>query len=516
MNTTQKLTSLATVLSLLTPGLALAKPRPRGALLGTDQALHPPQPTVAPVFPDEPFRAKVPEAGKPHALQQPVPQVFTLASGVKVLLIERRQLPTVAMELAFPGGSQDDPVGKEGLASVCNDLLTEGTKGLDKIAYSEALADLASTISSWAGVDQQGLSMATLARNLDKTLDLLADTLLQPGLREAEFQRLIKQRKAGLQAQRANPSALAARVANSIVYGPAHPHGRIATEASYDRLVIDDCRKYVAERIHPVGATLYVVGAIDRPTLEQKFASRLLNWQGKVPLPAPTGAPVPRAGRVFFLDVPGAQQAVVQVMHPGPKRTAADFDTTQVLASILSAGFSSRINMNIREKHGYAYGAGGGFSYTRDAGIFSVAASVRVDVAGPSVREIFNELKGIRAAEVTPIELSREKDGAILALPARWSTGRSVLSAFQGLDYYGLPLDYYARFVARVQAVDAAQILIAAKAYVRPDEAQVLVVGDAATVLPQIEALRTDGTLKGELVRLDADGKVIAAMPAPR
>jgi zinc protease len=215
---------------------------------------------------------------------------------------------------------------------------------------------------------------------------------------------------------------------------------------------------------------------------------------------------------VFFVDVPGAQQAVVQVMHPGPRRTAPDYETTSVLASILSSGFSSRINMNIREKHGYAYGAGGGFSYTRDAGIFSVAASVRIDTAGPSIREILKEMEAIRAADVTPDELSREKQGAILALPSRWSTGQSIVSTFQGLQYYGLPLDEYTRSVPRIQAVDAAKVLAAAKAYVHPEVAQVLVVGDAATVLPQIEALQKDGTLPAGIVRLDTDGKVLTEL----
>lgn len=469
------------------------------------------KPAAAPA--DEAFRGQQPRATPIRPLAQPTPVDFTLAGGMRVLLVERHQLPTVTMELVLPGGTRDDPPGKEGLGAVCMSLLTDGTQKLDKIAYNEALADIAASLSSHASVDSQGISLATLLRHVDPALDLLAETILQPGMRKDEFQRVIQQRQAALQASRGNAAAVAGRLAGSVVYGPQHPFGRFATEASYAKLTVEDCRQYAAEHVRPDGARLYVVGAIDRPTLEAKLGARLAKWQGKAPglqangTPVPTGVAKPRPGKVFLVDVPGARQAVVQVMHPGPARTAPDFAATTVLASVLSSGFSSRINMNIREKHGYAYGAGGGFSYTRDAGIFNVQASVRSDVTGASIREILSEMKIIRGADATADELTREKQGAVLALPARWATGGSILSTFRGLEYHGLPLDEYVRFVPQVLAVDAAQVLAAAKAHVQPQDAQVLVVGDAASVAPQLAELKKEGVLVGEIVRLDLDGQ---------
>jgi zinc protease len=178
------------------------------------------------------------------------------------------------------------------------------------------------------------------------------------------------------------------------------------------------------------------------------------------------------------------------------------------MTAILSGGFSSRINMNLREVHGWAYGAGGSFGYTRDGSVLSIQAAVRADATGPAVVEIFGEITAVMAEAVRPTELQREQQGAILALPARWSTARSVLQTFEGLRYFGLPLDWYDGFVARTAAVDAAAVLAAARQHLRPQTAQVLLVGDPDQLAPHLRALTAaTGPLAGQsAVVLDSDG----------
>jgi zinc protease len=467
------------------------------------------------------FRARPPTAGPAKPVSGPPVQQFRLDNGLRVALIERRTLPTLQLELTWAGGAQHDPSGQEGRAGVCMALVSEGTAQLDKVAYEEALADIAAHLQTWATVDQRGASLSVLTRHADRALDLLADTLLRPGLRQADFDRLVAQRKAGLQAMRANPAALAGRLQKSVAYGAAHPAGRVATEASYGALTLADCQAD-AKHLLPDGAQLWVVGAIDRKTLTRQLQARLGGWRGRAAEVALTGPPQLRQGRVFAVDVPGAPQAVVQLVHPGPRltepgpwqpdevrATVADYEATHVLSAILASGFSSRINMNIREKHGYAYGAGGGFQYTRDAGVFVVQASVRTDVAGPSIREMLREMAAIREAPVTADELDREKQGAVLALPAKWATGKSILGTYQTLAYFGQGLTALGDFARRVPKVTADEVLAAARAHVQPEAVQVLVVGDWAKVLPQLEALQKDGVLPGPIVRLDADGKPV-------
>jgi zinc protease len=477
-------------------------------------------PPAAIVFPEEPFRGKQPAAGEPRAPATSKLDRFTLADGVSVYLVEKHSLPIVSMSLEFDGGGAVDPRGKEGLASVCAGLISDGTAKLDKIAFEEALADLASNVNSGAEADRHEVSMTTLRKNLDPTLDLWADALLRPGLRQEELDRNIKRRLAGLTQLKGNPAGVAGRLAGSIVYGPAHLHGRFPTETSYRALTLADCKSFVAERIKPRGARLFVVGDITRDEVTSRLGARLAGWSGRPRLAAHPGKPQPRNGKLFFVDIPRAAQSVVQVLAVGPPRKAPDFEPTSVMTGILGGGFTGRINMNIREKHGYAYGAGGGFQYTREGSIFRANASVRTNVTKESIEEMLKEIRGMAAgsagrsgegaAEPTEEELAREKDARIQGLPARFSTGAQTLAAFRELVYFGLPLDYWDHYVGAVKAVDLKAVKRAAVKHLRPADLQILVVGDRQTVLPKLEELVARKEVPGPVIVLDADGKPLA------
>ncbi|MBI5610787.1 MAG: insulinase family protein [Deltaproteobacteria bacterium] len=457
----------------------------------------------------EAWRATAPVPGPAKAVATPKPQVFR-AGPVEVVLVERHELPTVSMELVLAGGSAWDPPGREGQASACMQLLGSGTAKLDKVQFAEAQADLAASIDAWSGVDQQGLQLAVLSRNLAPALDLLADSLLRPGLRADELARIVARRKASLMQARGNPAAVAQRVVGPVAFGP-QAWGRLSTEASLAALDVAGCQQHAAA-LSPEGARLYVVGDVTRAALAKAWQARFAEWKTPAAQLAPIGAPQPPAGRVFTVDVPGAEQTVVQVLGQGPERSAADYEATQLMMGVLGSGFSSRINMNLREKHGWAYGAGGGYQYRRGGSLLSLSASVRADASGPSVREMLSEIATLRAAPATADELAREKEGSILSLPARWSTGRSIASTFQGLAYYGLPLDWYDGHVARLQAVDLGAVQKAAAAHLDYDHLVVLIVGDLKAIGPQVQALLAEGPLKGQTAQaLDSDGKPVAA-----
>lgn len=184
-------------------------------------------------------------------------------------------------------------------------------------------------------------------------------------------------------------------------------------------------------------------------------------------------------------------------------------EATDLMATILGGGFSSRINMNIREDKGYAYGARGGFRYNRYGSMLVAGGSVKSDVTKESIQEILKELHAIRDADVTDEELGRENPGAILALPAQFATGRAVQSTDQNLLYHGLPLGYYDTFVRNVQGLTKAAVRKAALGHVKPADVRLLVVGDGRAVLPRLRELLDAKELVGELVVLDADGKAV-------
>ena len=470
------------------------------------------------VFPEnEAHRAKQPEGGEMRAMKTPTLQRFKLPQGIDVFLVERHNLPIVNLYIVFEGGGATDPKDKIGQASVCSALMSDGTEKLEKLAFEEALADVASNVSANSSNDQHFVSMDTLTKNLDTTLDLWADTLLRPGMRQGEFDRSLKRRLAGLQQMKGTPAAVAGRLGNSVVYGPDHLFGRFPTEGSYGALKLDDCKKWVADYVKPQGAQIFVVGDIDKATLTQKLGARLTGWKGRAKTAARPGRPQPRKGRIFFVDIPNAPQSVVQLMHAGPVRKAPDYHATSVMSSILGGGFSSRINMNVREKNGYAYGAGGGFAYTRVGSAFRAQGSVKTDVTKEAILEILNEIRGLYTGEPTDAEMVREKQARILALPAQFATGGQTLGAFRDLIYYGLPLDYYDTFVPKVQAIEKAAVKKAAAKHLKPGQLQLLVVGDGKTVLPKLKEVPAAAKelANAEIVMLDVDGKPVGGDAAP-
>ncbi len=440
--------------------------------------------TAAPqelVFPDEAFRRQQPKAGPPRPFRLPPVKPFTLKNGVRAYLVEQHELPIVSIDLNFDGGSMTDPEGKEGLASVCMSMLTEGTEQLDKIQYAEALADVASNINTYAADDSTGLTMSSLKKHLGTTFALFADTLRTPGFRASDFERMIKRRTEAVKQARGTPAAVAGRVSGTVLYGPEHPFAGVVTEASLAAITLDDCRRYVSTYGQPANARLFVVGDLTEAEVRALFEQgALAAWKGaaaRIPaLPAPKAPP----GRIFFVDIPGAAQSQISMLHGGPLRTAPDYFATAMMGAVLGGGFTSRVNMNLREEKGYSYGARGGFGYTRQYGTFNASASVQADATYQSILELAREVKEL-AAGARPVvkdELEREKQGAILGLPSQFGTAQAALGNYRRLVYFGLPLDYYNSFVARIGQVTEAQVKAAAAKHLRPAAAAYLVVGD--------------------------------------
>ncbi len=523
-----------------TPAVAQPEP-PRPPPVDPEPPMPPPpafptqtaQPQAL-VFPDEPFRATQPPPGPPRPFQLPTMQTFKLASGIQVYLVEQHTLPIVSMDLTFDGGSENDPVGKEGLASVCMGLMSDGTAALDKIQLAEALADTASSISSYAGADSQGLALSSLSKHLDSTFALFVDTLRTPGFRPDEFARVIKRRLEGLKQAKGSPEAVAGRVAGPVLFGGSHPSGRVVTEASLAAITVDDCKAYHQRYLKPGGARLFVVGDLTAADVRARFtAPGLAAWKGKAPARKKLPAPRSIAARIVFVDMPGAAQSQVGFSHFGPRRTAPDFFPTAVMASIFGGGFTSRLNLNLREDKGYSYGARGGINYTRDYGVLTAGTSVRSDATYQTLLEMVRELRDFKSGQRPPSseEMTREKAGAILGMPSRFATAGASLGMFRALVYYGLPLDYWTSYVGKVGAVDAPAVAKAAAKHLDDRKAVYVVVGDGKTPVivrdggtdrplevggrqltlrEALDKLVADQALgAGGLVVLDADGTIV-------
>jgi predicted Zn-dependent peptidase len=467
------------------PQQSAPAPEPAAAPVAPTPEAKPMTQTAAPQelqFPDEDFRKAQPQATAPRDFKLPAVKPFTLKNGIKVFLVEQHTLPIVSMDLNFDGGSVTDPKGKEGLASACMALLTEGTEKLDKIAYSEALADVASNISSYAGDDTQGVQLASLTKHLDATFALFADTLRTPGMRQSDFDRMKKRRIEGVRQSRSSPTSIPGRVNGPILYGPEHPLGGVITEEDVNAVTLDDCKAYVAKWLKPQGARLFVVGDLTEAQVRAQFdKSPLAAWKGSGPKVAALPKPKTMKGKIFFVHVPNAAQSSVMLLAKGPARTASDYFANSMMSAVFGGSFTSRLNMNLREDKGYSYGARGGFSYgPKSYGTLSVTAPVQADSSYQALLEVDRELKDLSTGKraVTKDELEREKTNAILALPSRFATEQAALGQYRSLVYFGLPLNYFNTYVANVKKVTEAQVKASATHHLKPNEAVYLIVGN--------------------------------------
>ena len=330
-------------------------------------------------------------------------------------------------------------------------------------------------------------------QRLDEALPLLADVVQRPTFPEKEVERLRQERLTSLLQARDDASSIAAMAFARIVFGPDHRYGTglIGTETSLKALTPGDLRTFHAAYYQPANATLMVVGDTTpdmvMPQLEKAFGT----WRSS----APAGrdqvvpmAPQLRQRQVYLVDKPDAEQSQIRIGDVGVPRSTPDYFSLTVLNTVLGGAFTSRLNQNLREEHGYAYGASSAFDMRLSAGPFVAAAGVQTDKTAESVREFFKELDGIRMP-VGADELAKAKNYIALGFPAEFETSTDLSRRLEELLVYRLPDDYFERYVANVMAVTAESVRSSAEKYIVPSRFAVVVVGDRKTIESGVRAL---------------------------
>ena len=340
-------------------------------------------------------------------------------------------------------------------------------------------------------MDATTISARSLTKNFPATLEILSDVVLNPSFPAEEIERQRASRLAGLVQQRDNPNQVAAQVMAASLYGPKHPYGysEVGTEASVKALSKDDMAAFWKQNFVPNNAALVVAGDISMDELRTLTEKSFGAWQAGTPAQPALGAPTTTTAKVVVVDKPGSPQTQVRVASIGAARLSPDFRPMQVMNLALGGLFSSRINMNLREQHGYTYGASSQFAFRRAPGPFQVASGVRTDVTGPAVTEIFKEVRGMVERPVSEEELKKAKDSMSNSLPGAFESSANAVSNFSNVFIYDLGLDYYTRYAEQVNAVTAEQTLAAARKYLVPGSMIVVAVGDKAKIEPQLKKL---------------------------
>jgi len=451
------------------------------------------------------WRKQQPQPGPSSKLALPVPKSFKLSNGLTVLLVEQHNLPVVAANLVVLSGSEVNPANKPGLASFTADMLDEGTTKRSTLQIADDVAAIGATLGSGSSSDASSVSVRTLKKNADAALDLVADVALQPAFAAKELERVRNTRLTQILQQRDNPNVLASKVFNSEVYGTAHPYGytELGTEESIKGITRDDMLKFWQSGYVPENAALVVAGDLTenelRPLAEKHFGK----WTGKAAPVARPEVQATAARRVVIVDKPGAPQTALRIGMVGVARDNPDYVPIEVMNTGLGGLFSSRINLNLREKNGYSYGAGSVFQFRRGPGPFFAATSVRTDVTAPAVREIFNEFERIRAAEVSGEELKLAKDSFARSLPGLFETTGQAAASIGQLFIYNLPLDYYRTLPGKIDAVTIADVRRVAEKYLLPGSMVIVAVGDRSKIEPELLKLNF-----GKVEARGLDGKM--------
>jgi zinc protease len=438
------------------------------------------------------WRAQPPAAGPVSTLALPAPQRFVLANGLTVYLLEQHKLPVIAANLMILGGSDQNPAALPGVASFTADMLDEGTQTLSTLAIAQHLAQIGAQLGSGSSSDFASVSMRSLTNNVDAAFGLLADVTLRPAFDARELERVRNNRLTQYQQQRDNPNAIAARLLSRALYGTQHPYGypELGTPASLKAITRDDLTTFWKNNYAPGNAALVVAGDVDAGALRALAEKHFGGWQGKAASTQLPAAPAALARRVLVADRGAAPQTALRIGAVGVARANPDYVPLEIMNTTLGGLFSSRINMNLREKNGYTYGASSAFGFRRGPGPFQIGTGVRTDVTAPAVKEIFNELERMRSSPVTGAELGSAKDSVVRSLPGQFETTANAAGTIGELFIYNLPIDYYAQLPARIQAVSIADVSRVAQQYLQPDKMVVIAVGDAKQVTPELEKLQ--------------------------
>ena len=468
-------------------GCAPAGPAPEPAPAPVVEAappLPPPAP-AAPVFPTTP-----PRLGPAPSLSLPTPVRRSLPNGLSVVYVRHGALPLVHATLVTSGGITTDPAATPGLAAFVAEMLDEGAGGKDALALAGALDLLGASLSTSAGWDAAYVDLGVLRTRLPEALQLMADVAVRPDFPEKELRRVRDEQVTELTRAKDEARVIAGNAFSSLVYGAGHPYGRLPAIASTRRIERAVLRRFHQERYRPGGSTLILVGDVDpdalHPVVERAFGA----WTGSAPAsPAVAARTDPAGTTLFVVDKPGAAQSEIRVGHPGVARDHPDYFPLTVLNTVLGGSFTSRLNTNLRETHGFAYGASSSFSMRKGAGPFLASSAVFTAKTDSAVAEFFKELRRIRDESVSQDELQRAKSYVALGLPRRFETSQGIAAQIAQLETFGLSMDFYNTYVHRIMAVTAEDVRRVAREYVRPDRSVVVVVGDLEKIGPGLRAL---------------------------
>jgi len=468
---------------------------------GAEQVADAAEKMVKEVDPALAWRAKAPEAGPARKIQLGNYSTFTLDNGLEVIVVENNKLPRVAYSLSL----KNNPVleGEEiGYVSVMGQLLSRGTKTKSKSDIDEAVDFIGGQLST----SSSGMFVSSLTKHKDKLLALAQDVLFNPSFSNEEFDKVINQSRSGLQTVKTDPNSMASNVASVLNYGMNHPYGEVESEEALDKIQLNSCKKYYETYFKPNNAYLTIVGDISKEDAMKDAKQYFGDWKKgdvkDINYETPTG---PIESKVSFVNKEGAVQSVINITYPVPLHPAdEDVFAANLMNSILGGGiFSGRLMQNLREDKAFTYGARSRLSSDPLIGQFVAFASVRNEVTDSSVTEFIYEMDLLVSEPVDEEDLQLAKNSQAGSFARSLERPQTLARLALNIVKYDLPSNYYETYLEKLEAVTVADVSAAAKKYIKPHKANIIVVGNKDEVAESLLPFDADG----EIDYYDAFGK---------
>ncbi len=435
------------------------------------------------------WRKTPPPPGPELAFHLPSSQTFTLANGLKVYLVPDHNLPILSAQLTIRAGAENTSVANAGLASLTAATMAEASTTRDHTALAKAQESIGAHISVSAAMDSSLATLTVTTNNADAGFDFLSDIVQHPAFKPEDLERLRKQRLVAIAQEADSAQATALRVGRKLLFANA-PYGNSAngTAESVQAITRDSMTAFYAAHFGPSDSALLLAGDVTEPEAHRLAEKYFGAWSSSAvanpTLPPPPTAP---SRRIVIVDKPGAPQTALFAFGLGLPMTTPDRETIEVMNYTLGGAFASRINMNLREEHGYTYGAFSQYSMFREGGSFLAGGLVRTDITGPAARELLSEITRFPATPPTPAELKEAKDANTLSVPGLFETTSATAAAISNIFLYNRPLDYYATLPDKYRSVTAEQVARVAKQDVHPENLIIVAVGDKAKIEPGLK-----------------------------
>lgn len=449
-------------------------------------------------------RAQKPIANSELNFKPPITESFTLDNGLKVYFCHKSNLPMIRLNLMINAGSKLDIKNKNGLAYLTTLTLDEGADGMDALQLSDEFDVLGSNFNLSADNDCVYISLQSLTDKFERSLELFSKVILKPNFADNDFEREKSKLITRILQSKDEPEYLADQIFDYRIFGDLHIYASPISgyEESVQSIALEDIKNHYNKYFTSKNSSLIVVGNLSRTELEVLLNKHLGNWNGdENRFVYETRISNPEK-KIFVLHKQDSVQTEIRVGHTSPKRSSNDYFQRMILNTILGGQFTSRINLNLRERNGYTYGATSKFQYYKDAAFFEVSTSVGIENTGNAVKEILFELENIQNG-ILDKELEFAKSSITKKFPLNFETYRQIASGISGKVLFNLPDDYLDNYISNVNSVSKSEVEKAANDFIENNNLSIVLVGDKNIIQEKIKDIKIDFSevdLKGNLL----------------